>query len=233
MLSRTRSRFHFRGVAAAALALACLAGRAGATTLVDPIGDSTSHDIASATGTYGGTRWTLGATFAPGTLDLGDFGFAFGLDVDEDPTTGVPDVGPGGEDFVFPIGGEIYVFYHVDHDPTHARVYLWVPALGENRLAATVPVLFGADSLQLKVPLSLSADLGGGMSYMVSDDGLALFGLTVGDLNDSGGFTVRDFVPDGADDGPLGGPTSFVPEPALGALVTGGLLAAAARRRRG
>lgn len=230
MLARSRARF--RIAAAATLAFACLAGRAGATTLVDPTGDSSSHDATSATGVYNAMRWTLSATFDPGTLNASDLGFAFGLDVDEDPTTGVPDVGSGGENIVFPIGGEIYVFYHVDPDPTHARVYLWVPALGENRLAATVPVPFGVDASEVKVPLSLSADLGGGRSHVASDDGLALFGLVVGDPNDSGGFTARDFVPDGADDGPLGGPTSRVPEPALAGLAAAaGLVGAAARRR--
>ncbi len=201
-----------------ALALLTIAGPTLAATITDPVGDSTSQDIVSVTGVYDANALTLSATFDAGTLDPAALGFMFGLDTDQDPGTGVDCSGGA---YSFPCGAEWSLYFQVEYDPANAVLVDAVTA----ELYATIPVVFGTDTLSLTVPLDADPNLG------LPDDGQLLFGMTVGDPVPGPAFVVRDIAPDSALDGALVGPTTLVPEPATGALVALGLAAMGFVRR--
>ena len=60
-------------------------------TVFDPTGDASgTHDVVEISGGFDITNIFLNAKFDTETLDPGNLGFIFGLDIDEDPATGLP-----------------------------------------------------------------------------------------------------------------------------------------------
>jgi hypothetical protein len=204
--------------AVAVLAALALVGPTQAATIVDPAGDSTSQDIVSVTGVYDAHALHLSASFVSGTLDPAALGFTFGLDTDEDPGTGLACSDDG---FAFPCGAEWSLFFQVDYDPANAILV----DSDTGTMHASLPVVFGIDTLSLTVPLDADPALG------LPDDGRLLFGLIVGDPTPGFGFEGRDLAADSALGGALVGPSTPVPEPATGALVGLGLMAMSVARR--
>lgn len=188
---------------------ALIASSASATTTVsDPAGDAGGGpDILSISAGFSSTTLFLSATFAPGTLDPNNLGFNFGLDTDLDPGTGwacPPNA--------FPCGAEWEMHYDS------------LTAVGTARLDdftsffATIPVTFGPNSFSMEVPLNADPNIG------LPDDGEVLFGLVTGNPDPSTGeFGGDDFAWDAADEGPLAGPSTPVPEPDVGLLLGFGI----------
>ncbi len=178
-----------------------------ASAISDPSGDSTSHDIASASAFFDSTTMFMTATFHPGTLDPSNFAFFFSFDLDEDPSTGTQPPA------TFPLGGDETVQFNSLFDPSFARVNGFL-----------TPISFGTDSFSVSVPLSILAD-----------DGQANYGLKVGNPTTEFSFIAHDTAPDSATGNPLTTPTTFIPEPSTVILAAIGLVGLAAfgwRRRK-
>ena len=163
-------------------------------TFTDPTGDVTgTHDIERIEGAFDFTHLFLNATFETGTLDVGNLGFIFGLDIDEDASTGLQPTS-------FPVGADFTVFFNALGDPNQAGVF----NTSTLQTVGNVSVNFAPDAFSLSVPLSLLGD----------DDGRMNIGLVSGDPTDGTSFQALDTAPDNIRIGPLVGPTTFVPEPA-------------------
>lgn len=197
------------GVRALLVLAGLLAGaQASATTIIaDPVGDSDGVvDITSVSAGFTATTLVLGGTFAPGTFDPATGGFNVGLDTDLNPSTGI-DCSGGAN--IFPCGSEWQVSYNASLSTTVARL-----TDGVGGSFASFSVTFGTDMFEIVVALNADPNLG------LPDDGLALFGLVAGVVDSSGGFGPDDIAPDGADGGPLGGPSSpILPEPSSAGLL--------------
>ena len=167
-----------------------------ASTVADASGDSTSHDIATASAVYNSTHMLMSATFFPGTLDSNNLGFIFGFDLDQNSATGTQPPSS------FPLGADRTVTFNSLNNATNARIFT-----GSSFVFA--PVAFGVDSLSLSLPLSA-----------FGDDGAAFFGLAAGDPVSSSSFAIRDFAPDSALGNPMNTPTTVIPEPCSIALVS-------------
>jgi hypothetical protein len=173
--------------------------------LTDPF-DAAVDDIGSITGGFDSTSLFLRADFRPGSFNSSNLGFIWGLDTDLNPST--PVYPPS---TIFPLGADYAVWFNTLGNTTQATV--------TNQFSGTkgyVPVSFGANSLNLTIPLSL---LGG-------SNGTANFGLGVGVPTSSNSFTATDFTPNIGN--PLGGPTTpvpgYIPKPNFSnyyALLTG------------
>ena len=62
----------------------------GQTILTDPVGDASGHhDAIAISGGFTRSNLYLTATFQPGSFDRNLFGFTFGLDTDQIPSSGV------------------------------------------------------------------------------------------------------------------------------------------------
>ncbi len=181
----------------------------------DPADDATgpagSPDLISISGAFDATTLHLSASFAPGSFNPAADGVLFGLDIDVNPATGV------GAPAFFPIGGEFSVLYNSSFSTTLARVF----DLSSGLSIALVPVVLGANSAQVSVPLLTLAN----------DDGVMGFGATAGNPVSPDFFGVTDFAPNSADNGPLTSLTKFIPAPG-GAATLALLCAARASRRR-
>lgn len=195
-----------------------LAGGASATTTVsDPAGDADGGpDILSISAGFNSNTLFVSATFAPGTLDPNELGFNFGLDTDLDPSTGYP-CPPN----IFPCGAEWELHYNSTNAVGTVRLDDF------NSFYVTIPVVFGPDSFEIAVPLNPDPNLG------LPDDGELLFGLVAGIPDPGTGvFGPDDIAWDAADEGPLAGPSTRVPEPTIVLLATWTALAVSPLRRR-
>ena len=160
-------------------------------TAFDPAGDSTSHDVLSASALYDATNIYVSATFRAGSLNPSNLGFFFSFDLDQNPTTGTQPPA------TFPVGGDRSISFNSLFDPTRARV-----------AGILFPIVFGADSFSLTVPLTALAD-----------NGKAYFGLIVGNPASASSFTGSDIAPDSATGQPLSTLTRFIPEPSSSTLA--------------
>lgn len=210
------------GLPTLALAALLLAGRASATTVIsDPLGDSTDVvDILSISAGYTATTLVLDGTFAPGTFDPSTGGFNVGLDTDVNPSTGIDCSGGA---YIFPCGSEWEVSYNATRSTTVTRL-----TDGMGGFFASFPVSFGTDSFHVVVPLNADPNVG------LPGNGVVLFGLVAGVVDTSTMlFGPEDIAPDSADGGPLGGPSTPIPEPGTAGLVLCALgFLPVARRRR-
>jgi hypothetical protein len=205
-----RMRLGVSMTVAAMLSFASIPRLACATSvgaIVDPAGDSSSHDVVSTTATFDATTMWLGVQFAPGTLNPDDLGFLFAFDLDQNGATGTqPPV-------AFPVGADLSLVFNTLVNTTHARI-----------AGNLIPVDFAVDSLAITLPLNV-----------LNDDGHANFALAVGDPNSENSFLGRDLVPDGDLGRAISTPTLFVPEPAscwLALVAVAGFNVAATRTRR-
>jgi hypothetical protein len=163
------------------------------TIITDPAGDASGHpDVIAISGGYTRSNLYLTATFRSGSLNRTNLGFMFGLDTDLHPNTGVKPPAS------FPLGAEFSIFFVSASDTNNATV----TDIMKEQAVGTVPVKFASDSLSLTVPLALLHSTNGKMN----------FGFVCGPAGPNGSFEPFDMVPDKAYCGPLGGPTSLIPE---------------------
>ena len=174
-------------------------------TVFDPIGDASgTHDVIEINGGFTPSNVILSADFNTGTLNIENLGFIFGLDIDEDASTGLPSSFTS-----FPVGAEFSVFFHSQIDPVQATIFDLAPSQTTGSVpVGNVPVSFTPNALSLSVPFTL----------LGNDDGPMNFGFIVGDPTSATGFDPFDTVPDGANNGPLVGPITLVPEPSSYAM---------------
>jgi len=171
-----------------------------AGTILDPLGDSVSHDVASASAFFDATYMRLHAAFYPGTLNANNLAFVFAFDLDQNPATGTQPPA------LFSLGGDAILTFNSLMSFAEARI-----------AAVSVPVSFGVDSFSIALPLEV-----------LGDDGQANFGLMVGDPSSANTFSGRDIASGGDLGHPLSAPTLLIPEPASAALAGVCALCAAA-----
>ena len=194
-----RNKDRFKGVVRTCccfLIASALAGQSlnGQTVISDAVGDALGHaDAIAISGGVARSNLYLTATFQNGTLNRTNLGFMFGLDTDRNPNTGT---GPPAS---FPLGAEFTLFYASTLDTNSVTVSDNTNLL----LAGLAPVTFGSNTLSLTLPLSM----------LRSSNGVMNFGFICGvPVGTNGSFQAFDTVPNTAAGGPLGGPTSVIPE---------------------
>jgi hypothetical protein len=158
--------------------------------VTDPVGDASGFpDAVSISGRFWHGNLFLSATFKEGTMNRTNLGFMFGFDVDRNPNTGTQPPA------TFPLGAEGAVYFNAAANTNDAM-------LSSGPVFQRIKVNFGSNTLSLVIPLS---SLG-------SSDGVMGFGFVVGVPNGTNSFFAYDTVPDSAENGPLSGLTSPIPE---------------------